>query len=93
MKVVRAIYGRIQSYFLWYDLYSNTLKDMVFEINPYEKCIANKMINGNQCTIVWYVYNNKISPKEAKIVDYMLTIFKEKYGDLTITRGNSNLCT
>ena len=93
MKVVRAIYGRIQSYFLWYDLYSNTLKDMVFEINPYDKCIANKMINGNQCTIVWYVYNNKISPKEAKIVDYMLTIFKEKYGDLTITRGNSNLCT
>ena len=48
---------------LWYDLYANTLKDMGFEINSYDKCIANKMINGNQCTIGWYVDNNKISHK------------------------------
>ena len=60
MKVVRAIYGCIQSALLWYDLYTNTLKGMGFEINPYDKCVANKMINGKQCTIGWYVDDNKI---------------------------------
>ena len=90
MKVVRAIYGYIQSALMCYDLYTNKLKDMGFEINPYDKCIANKMINGNQCKIGWYVDNNKISDKEAKVVDDMLTIFKENSGGLTITRGNSH---
>ena len=51
MKLVRAIYGCIQSALLWYNLYVSTLKDMGFKINPYYKCKANKMINGNQCTI------------------------------------------
>ena len=45
MKLGRAIYGCIKSALLLYDLYANTLKDMGFEINPYDKCIANKMIN------------------------------------------------
>ena len=60
------------------------------EINPYEKCIANKIINGNQCTIGWYVDDNKISHKKTKVVNDMLTTFKEKSGDLSITRGNSH---
>ena len=90
IKVVRDIYGCIHSAFLWYDLYTDKLKDMGFEINPYDKCIENKTINGNQCTIGWYVYDKNISHKEAKFVNDMLTIFKEKFWDLTITRGNSN---
>ena len=72
------------------DLYANTLKDIGFKINPYEKCISNKTINRNQCTIGWYVDDNKISHKEEKSVDDMLTIFRETFGDLTITQGNSH---
>ncbi len=26
-----------------------------FEINPYDPCIANKMVNGSQMTIRWHV--------------------------------------
>ena len=33
------------------------------QINPYDRCVANKMINGSQCTIVFYVDDNKISIK------------------------------
>ena len=76
MKLVRSIYRCIQSALLWYDLYSNKLKDMGFEINPYDKCIANKTINGNHFTIGWYVDDKNISQKESKVVDDMLTIFR-----------------
>ena len=43
--ILKAIYRMIESSLLWYDLFSTTLLDMGFKINPYEKCIANKVIN------------------------------------------------
>lgn len=53
----------MESALLWYELYSMVLEDMGFELNPYDKCVANKTINGKQCTIAFYVDDNKISHK------------------------------
>ena len=36
MKVLRAIYGCLESAMLWYNLYVTTLKGMGFELNPYD---------------------------------------------------------
>ena len=30
---------------------------MGFEISPYHPCVSNKMVNGTQMTIRWYVDN------------------------------------
>ena len=51
VRVLKSIYGMIESALRWYDLFSSTLTDMGFEINPYDKCTANKEINGSQCTV------------------------------------------
>ena len=51
LKVLRALYGCIESAMLWYDLYSATLEGLGFKINPYDRCVANKVINGSQCTV------------------------------------------
>ena len=41
---------------LWYTLYTEVLHKEGFKINPYDRCIANKIINGTkQCTISWYI--------------------------------------
>jgi len=34
---------------------------MGFKLNEYDKCMANKTIKGWLCTIIWNVYNLKIS--------------------------------
>ena len=68
VKILRAIYGCIESALLWYELYAKTLKGMNFKLNPYDRCVANKMINGKQYTIVWYVDDNKISHVDPKVV-------------------------
>jgi hypothetical protein len=34
---------------------------MGFEINPYDPCVANKMVNGTQMTIRWHVNDLMIS--------------------------------
>ena len=37
LPVVRTIYGCIESDFLWYKLYDQTLQKNGFNINPYER--------------------------------------------------------
>ncbi len=37
------------------------LVQMGFTLNPYDKYVANKMVNGKQMTIVWYVEDCKVS--------------------------------
>ena len=90
VRVVRAIYGCIYSALLWYDLFSNTLKDMGFEINPYDRCVANKMVNGKQCTIVWYVDDLKVSHMDHKVNMEVIDKLREHFGALEATTGDDN---
>ena len=48
------------------------------------------MINDKQCTIVWYVDDNKVSHEDPKIVTEVMDLMKSHFGDLTITRGNKH---
>ena len=36
VRLIRAIYGCVKSALLWYDLFSTTLTDMGFKLNPYD---------------------------------------------------------
>ena len=68
IKILESINGCIESALLWYKLYSETLEGIEFVINSYDQCVENKMINGKQCTIVWYVDDNKLSHVDPNIV-------------------------
>ena len=59
LLVLRSIYGCIQAAMLWYELYTEELVNIGFKINPYDKCVANKMVKGKQCTVAWHVDDNK----------------------------------
>ena len=87
LNVLRAIYGCIESALLWYELFSSTLQDMGFKINPYDRCVANMMVDGKQCTIVWYVDDNKVSHMDPKVVTGVMDEVEKHFGKLTITRG------
>ena len=40
--------------------YLVSLKQHGFKINPHDLCIPNKAINGNKCTISFYIYEKKV---------------------------------
>ena len=42
LRVLRAIYGCLESVLLWYNLYSETLKQIGFTLNLYDPSVANK---------------------------------------------------
>jgi len=48
---------------------SETLQGWGFTLNPYDKCIANKNIEGKQCTILWHLDDLKISHMNKEVVE------------------------
>ena len=90
LKVLRALYGCIESALLWYELFTTTLTNMGFKVNPYNRCVANKMINGNQCTIVWYVDDRKVSHVDKKVVSNVIAEIEKHFGKMDITYGKEH---
>jgi len=68
LQLLKALYGCVQSALLWYELFTGTLVDMGFKLNPYDPCVANSQVRGKQCTVAWYVNDNKISHVDATVV-------------------------
>ena len=52
--------------------------------------MANKPINGKQCTIAWYIDDNKLSHADPKVVDETLEMIEKYFGDIKVSRGNTH---
>ena len=48
------------------------------------------MINGSQCTIVFYVDDNKISHIDKEVVSSVINDISKHFGELTVSRGTKN---
>ena len=80
----------IESALLWYDLFVSALKGMGFVLDPYDMCVTNKTINGKQCTVAWYVDDNKISHVEQEVVDDIVAKIGKRFPRLTISTGTEH---
>jgi hypothetical protein len=95
----KALYGTLQAALLLWQNLSTQLVEWGFEITPYDFCLANKIIDGKQCTIVWHVDDLKISHVDPKVNTTILNLLDAKYGQeivagkrapLTINRGKKH---
>jgi hypothetical protein len=90
VQLKKAPYGTLQASLLfWKDLLGN-LRKWGFEINPYDWCVANKTINGKQCTIIWHIDNIKVSHEDPDVVSEVIELLEGAYGKeapLMITCG------
>ena len=92
MKV--ALYGTLKAALLFWKKLTASLKLRGFVINPYDWCIANKDIDGKQCTIVWHVDDLKISHVNSRVVDEIITSLNAEYGkvgEMTVRRGKRTI--
>ncbi len=91
VRLIKALYGCDKSALLWYDLFTRSLKDMGFELNPYDQCVANCMIEGKQCTIAWYVDDTKISHADPRVVTRIIQELEKRFDKMTVTRGREHV--
>jgi hypothetical protein len=90
MQLNKALYGCMKSAIIWYETFCGTLKDLGFKLNPYDPCVANKLVNGKQLTIAWFVDDTKISHVDSKVVDWLIEEIEKKHDKMTIYRGKKH---
>jgi hypothetical protein len=71
----------LQSSLLYHKQFCKYLKEIGFKINPYNPCIANRIVKGKQHTITWHVDDLKSSHIDPKVNDEFLAWLKTKYAD------------
>jgi hypothetical protein len=81
---------------LYYQHFVKDLKSIGFKINPYDPCVANKMVQGKQLTVVWHVDDLKVSHDVStaiitKMADWLKStyqrLFEDGSGEMSIALG------
>jgi hypothetical protein len=80
LRLQKALYGMMKSALLFYKKLVGELQSVGFEINPYNPCVANKMVNGSQMTIRWHVDDLMISHKKQEEIMQVVQQIKDIYG-------------
>ena len=87
VRIQKALYGCLKSALLLYEKLVGDLKADGFKINPYDPCVANKMIGGKQLTVCWHVDDLKISCVDENEVTKMKQWLESEYGEMHGSRG------
>jgi hypothetical protein len=69
----KALYGLLRSALLFYRKLVADLESDGFVLNPYNLCVANKVVNGKQMAVCWHVDDLKVS----HCIPNQVTIFGE----------------
>jgi hypothetical protein len=83
VELLKALCGTLKAALLFWG----------FEINPYDWCVANKMINGKQCTILWHVDDLKTSHVDPEVNAEIVKLINDEFGKeapITVTRGKTH---
>jgi hypothetical protein len=91
----KALYGTMVASLLYYRKFAKSLTDIHFIINPYDPCVANKIIRGKQMTMCWHVDGLKASHIMTKVMDRIIqylrheykSIFKDGSSEMVVSRG------
>ena len=79
-KMQKALYGLLRSALLFYNNFVTDLESDGFVLNPYDSCVANKVVDGKQMTVCWHVDNLKVSHCDLAQVTIFGEWLSEKYG-------------
>ncbi|CAJ1946144.1 unnamed protein product [Cylindrotheca closterium] len=78
----RVIYGMLEASMLWYKKLRGDMEKHGFIFNPYDGCIANKIVNGKQQTIRFHVDDLLSSHIDPKVNDDFCKWMNQKYGSI-----------
>ena len=80
VRMLKALYGMLVSALLYYKKFRKDIESIGFEVNPYDMCIANRMVNGKQHTMTWHVDDVKSSHVDPKVNDAFFKWCESTYG-------------
>jgi hypothetical protein len=83
---------------LYYKKFVKSLRSKRFKLNPYDPCVANKQVDGEQLTVCFHVDDCKISHISPKVVsdtiDWLRSeyenVFEDGSGLMKVHRGKTH---
>jgi hypothetical protein len=81
VQMNKALYGMMISSKLYYQKFTKDIESIGFQVNPYDPCVANRIINGKQHTVTWHVDDLKSSHVDPNVNDDFLEWLKMMYAD------------
>jgi hypothetical protein len=98
VQCLTALYGTMVALLLYYKKFVESLKSKGFKLNPYDPCVANKQVNGEQLTVCFHMDDSKISHLTPKVVDKMIewlqseyeNVFEDGTGQMKVHRGKTH---
>ena len=79
VECLNAVYGTMVAALLYYKKFVKSLTKQGFKLNPYDGCVANKIVKGKQITICFHVDDCKISHECTKVVDATIKWLRAEY--------------
>ena len=78
--MLKALYGMLTASILYYKKFVTDIKTIGFKLNPYDPCVANRVVNGKQHTVTWHVDDVKSSHINPKVNDEFYNWCESMYG-------------
>ena len=72
--MLKALYGMMKESF------RNEIESIIYKVNTYYHCLANKPINGRYYNIPWHVDDAKASNEDPKVNDDFYKWYEENMG-------------
>ena len=82
VHLLYVLYGIMKVALLYYKHFVCNIMVIGFKLNPYDPCVANKIVHGKQLTITWHVDDLKVSHKKYQVISQMVKWLKAKYEQL-----------
>ncbi len=74
VQCLDAVYGTMVAALLYYKKFVKSLTKQGYKINPYDGCVANKMVKGKLKMIFFHVVDCKFSHESSKVIDDTIDI-------------------
>jgi hypothetical protein len=74
-----ALYGTMVASLLYYRKFVKSLTHIDFTINPYDPCVDNKIIEGEQMNMCSHVDECKLIHRKETVMDRMIGYLRQEY--------------
>lgn len=82
-ELCKVLYGMLQASQKFWHQITHDLTGLGYVINPYDWCVANKVVNGKQHTIGWHVDDFIMTHVDPAVNDGLISWLNGKYGKLS----------
>jgi hypothetical protein len=94
---LNAVHGTMVEALFYYKKVMKSLTKQGYKINPYNGCVANKVVKGRQVTISFHIDDRKRSHKSSAVIDNTIawlrveykSIFEDGSGQMKVHRGKT----